>query len=355
MIKKDLMKYLKQGAKFLFVMLLFIINSNVAAADTESELKFYINPILPSSQLDGGASDYFDLNIEAGQSDVLALEVQNSSNETITIDISVHTAFTNVNGIVEYGKDAEDPDPTLPAMIDKLVTPAGEITLDPKEKKVVEMPIAMPEESFEGVLAGGIRVQEIANENDAGNDTQGVAIKNAFSYVIGIVISNNRTSVSPDIELMDVFPDQVNYRNVFSATIQNFTSTFVNKLEVEASIREEGSDEILYETEQTNMQMAPNSHFHFPIPLNGERFRSGTYVLNMTARSGEEEWEWTQTFEVESDKAASLNRADVTIDSSINWWMVGTITLFMIIILFIVIFLVMKKNKEVKAGKKTEF
>lgn len=330
----------------------FLVSTILVVADSGSELNFYVQPVFPSSQLEGGATNYFDLNLEEGKSDTLELEVQNSSDKTITLDVSVHTAFTNVNGIVEYGKDAEEPDPTLPASIDELITSPGELTLDAKEKVLLKMPIEMPAKSFEGVLAGGIHVQEVSSDEGEESEGQGVAIKNAFSYVLGVVVSNKRTTIVPDLELIEVFPDQVNYRNVFSATIQNFTPTFVNKLEIEASIRAEGSEEVLYEAEKSNMQMAPNSHFNFPIPLDGDRFRSGTYVLNMTARSEGEEWEWEQTFTVESDKARSLNRADVTIDSSINWWMVGTITLFTLVVTFVVFFLAMRKKNKDKAKEK---
>ena len=40
-------------------------------ADTESELNFFVTPVLPESQLEGGASGYFDLNLGAGQTDTL--------------------------------------------------------------------------------------------------------------------------------------------------------------------------------------------------------------------------------------------------------------------------------------------
>ncbi|EPH91450.1 hypothetical protein D922_02701 [Enterococcus faecalis 06-MB-DW-09] len=345
-IARKAKRILNQAVWITIAVVFFLISTILVAADSESELNFYIQPVLPSSQIDGGSTNYFDLNLEAGESDILELEVQNSSNKTITLDVSIHTAFTNVNGIVEYGKDAENPDPTLPESIEELISAPGEVTLAANEKVMLQMPIQMPSENFEGVLAGGIHVQEIPPEEEEDDAEQGVAIKNAFSYVLGVVVSNKRTTVEPDLELIDIFPDQVNYRNVFSATIQNFTPTFVNRLEVEARVREEGTQEVLYEAEKSNMQMAPNSHFSFPIPLDGDRFRSGTYILNMTARSGDEEWEWEETFTVEQDAARSLNRADVTIDSSVNWWMMGTITLLAIVISSSVVILIKRKKQE---------
>ncbi|EYT94337.1 DUF3324 domain-containing protein, partial [Enterococcus mundtii] len=137
--------------------------------------------------------------------------------------------------------------------------------------------------------------------------------------------------------------DQLNYRNVISANIQNFTPTFVNRLEVEATVQKVGEEEILYQASQEQMQMAPNSNFNFPISLEGDRFRSGDYVLKMTARSGKEEWEWERKFTIDADEARALNRADVTIDTSTNWWMIGAI-MFILLLIILVIILIMKQR-----------
>lgn len=257
-----------------------------------------------------------------------------------------------MNGVVEYGRDAESPDPTLPASIDELVEVPETVSFDPLEKRIISLPITMPEEEFKGVLAGGIRIKEVISEEEQTQSAeQGLGIRNAFSYVIGVVVSNNRSATDPGLELLDVFADQVNYRNVFSAVIQNYTSTFVNQLEVTAEIRSIGSETILYETSQSAMQMAPNSHMHFPIPLNGDRFRNGEYVLNLTARSGEEEWSWEQTFSVEAEDARRLNELDVTVDTSLNWWMIATAGLISLFLLLAIILIVRQKKNAKEGGK----
>lgn len=321
-------------------------------AETESELRFFVTPVLPDSQLENGASGYFDLNLDAGQTDTLGLALQNSSDQDIVIAISAHTAYTNVNGVVEYGKDAEDPDPTLPADLAELIETPEEITLTANEKKTIELPLTMPKEAFEGVLAGGIRIQEVLSEEEQAQEGEGVAITNAFSYVIGVVVSNTRAKTEPDLELLDVFADQVNYRNVFSAQIQNFTPTFVNQLEVEATVRAEGENDVLYEAAQTGMQMAPNSHFNFPVSLNGDRFRSGTYVMSVTARSQEHEWTWEKTFTVEADDARRLNREDVTIEEGLNGWLIAAISV--IVFLAGILVYVLYKQKKATTNKETE-
>ncbi len=345
-------KKLNQAKKLMlcFLALFFAFLPTVGWANTESELNFYITPVLPDSQLDNGASGYFDLNLAPGSSDTLGLEIQNNSDQAIEVQVSAHTAFTNVNGVVEYGKDAEEADPTLPYTLAELIEAPGMITLDANESKTIEFPITMPEEAFDGVLAGGIRVEEVKEESEQEQEGEGLAIKNAFSYVVGIVVSNNRSATDPGLDLLDVFADQVNYRNVFSAQLQNYTSTFVNQLAVQATIRAEGEDEILYQTNREGLQMAPNSSFNFPISLNGDAFKSGTYVLNMTARSEGEEWTWEQTFTIDSETARRLNQEDVTLDNSINWWMIAAIGI-LLILLAVIGYLIYKNKKQFAVEK----
>ncbi|MDA9471613.1 putative cell wall surface anchor family protein [Enterococcus sp. 5H] len=283
----------------------------------------------------------------------MTLKLQNAGSEPVKVQITPHTAYTNVNGVVEYGKDAEVPDSTLIYSVEELIETPDIIELAGNEAKTVTLNLQMPDEEFEGLLAGGLRIAEVTEESEVEDTGEGVAIKNEFVYIIGVVLRNDRTSVQPDLELLDVFADQLNARNVISATIQNFTPTFVNRLAVEATVQREGETEVLYEAHQEQMQMAPNSYFDFPISLEGDRFRSGTYVLNMTARSGEHEWTWSETFTIDADQARRLNREDVTIDTSMNWWMIGALILLIAVIILVVILLV-KRKKKPKKRKKTK-
>ncbi|EPH64231.1 hypothetical protein D931_01725, partial [Enterococcus faecium 13.SD.W.09] len=95
------------------------------------------------------------------------------------------------------------------------------------------------------------------------------------------------------------------------------------------------------------MQMAPNSNFNFPISLEGDRFRSGNYVLELTAKSGDNEWSWTREFTIDADDARKLNREDVMIDNSPNWWMIGVLILLTLLVV-ILLYLALKKRRQEK-------
>ncbi|WP_269924635.1 DUF916 and DUF3324 domain-containing protein [Enterococcus innesii] len=277
----------KQVMGIAFLLFLFIGAPGMSGATTQSELPFHVVPNLPQSQLADGNSGYFDLEMAPGTSDLLGLTIQNHSTDDIVIEVSAHTAFTNGNGVVEYGKDATEPDPTLLHSLADLIDSPGEITLSANEKKTIELPIHMPEAAF---------------------------------------------------------PGQVNYRNAFRATLQNPQPRFLNQLEVVATVRRADQEEILYEAQREGMQMAPNSHFHFPVSLAGDRFYSGEYVMSLTARSEGEEWSWEYPFTVEADVAKHLNREDVTLDPEANWWLISTFGLVMVL-LGTIIWLLWKNKK----------
>nr|AAN78208.1 hypothetical membrane protein [Enterococcus mundtii] len=344
-------KKIQQAGMVLLLLLVSLLVPMRVGAE-EGTLNFYVTPEFSDNQKSGN-DRYFQLNLAPDATEKLTLKLQNANAEAKKIKITPHTAYTNVMGVVEYGQDAEKADPTLQHSLGELIEQPEIIELGGNETKTVTLDLKMPKEAFDGFLAGGLRIEEVKeNTTDETTDEEGVAIQNEFAYIIGVVVSNKQDAVQPDLELLDVFADQLNYRNVISANLQNFTPTFVNRLEVEATVQKVGEEEILYQASQEQMQMAPNSNFNFPISLEGDRFRSGEYLLKLKATSGEEEWEWERTFTIDADEARTLNRQDVTIDTGINWLFIGVALLILTLFGFIVYLLVQKKRTTEKEEPK---
>ncbi|TPD97768.1 DUF916 and DUF3324 domain-containing protein, partial [Enterococcus sp. PF-3] len=259
------MRHKQSMQKRLWLLAVLFFFLPLSAQAEETALNTHVTPLFPESQVDK-SKGYYELLLAPGQKETLQLKVGNSSSEPINIQVTPHTAYTNTLGNVEYGKDAKEADPTLIHSLDELMTPSEVITLAGKETKTLEIPLQMPKDAFEGYLAGGLRITEIKDEEESETpEGEGVAIKNEFAHVVGVVICNTGDSVQPELELLDVFADQLNYRNVISATLQNFTPAFVNRLEVEAMVKRAGENDVLYKAEKEMMQMAPNSNFNFPI------------------------------------------------------------------------------------------
>lgn len=325
----------------LLVSVLFLLLPNIVFA--QADVPFSVSPVFSESQSED-ITNYFDLIMEPGEIESFGVALRNETTEPVEVEITAHTAYTNVNGVVEYGRNPEEVNPTLLYALGDLLTTPDILVIPAGETIVAPIEITMPKESFEGVLAGGLRIQEANKEGTSGD---GLVIENEFSFIMGVVVSvsNNRRTVTPELELLDVFANQLNYRNVFSATLQNYTPTFINQLEVDAKIRAVGEQEVLYEAQKSGMQMAPNSHFDFPIALEGKRFQAGDYILSMEARSGEHEWIWEYEFTVEADEARQWNRQDVDIDSAISIWIIILIGLLLLLV-GIVVYLLLKQRKK---------
>ncbi|AUJ87111.1 DUF916 and DUF3324 domain-containing protein [Enterococcus sp. CR-Ec1] len=342
-----------QQAGLVLLMVFVSLLAPMRVGAEEGTLNFYVTPEFSDNQK-AGNERYFQLTLPPDTTEKLTLKLQNANADAKKIKITPHTAYTNVMGVVEYGQDAEKADPTLKHSLDELIEQPEILELGGNETKTVTLDLKMPKEAFEGFLAGGLRVSEVKEDTtEETSDGEGVAIQNEFAYIIGVVVSNKQEAVQPDLDLLDVFADQLNYRNVISANLQNFTSTFVNRLEVEATVQKVGEEEILYQASQEQMQMAPNSNFNFPISLEGNRFRSGEYLLKLKATSGEEEWEWDRKFTIDADEARALNQQDVTIDTGTNWWMIGSIML-LVLLLGINLYLFFHKRKNEQSNKSNE-
>lgn len=85
-----------------------------------------------------------------------------------------------------------------------------------------------------------------------------------------------------------------------------------------ATIKRAGENDVLYEFSKEMMQMAPNSNFNFPISLEGDCFCSWNYLLELTAKSGENEWSWTREFPIFADDACKLNQSLTNSDDWFN-------------------------------------
>ncbi len=311
----------------------FSINADAA------EIGFSVSTVIPDNQVDKGQT-YFDLLMKPGQEQTLEVELRNGTAEEIEVEAVVHSATTNSNGVVEYGERDIDPDPSLRYNMSDLIELEEHITIPANATYVLQMDLTMPVEEYDGVLAGGITFSEVEKEEAQDETDDGIAIQNKYAYVVGVVLRENENAVEPDLDLDRVFANQINARNVISANIRNFMPMYMNNLEVEAEITGQGETEVLYSAARADMQMAPNSNFDFPVPLEGQKMRAGTYTINVIARSMGQEWTWSKDFTITDEEARVFNETDVEIeadDYTLYYIIAGIIILAVLIIAAVVI------------------
>ncbi|MDZ5759628.1 DUF916 and DUF3324 domain-containing protein [Carnobacterium maltaromaticum] len=339
---KKVLTYLVLLSGTVFVLL----NGNQKAQ--ASQLNFNVEAIIPENQVDKNKT-YYDLRIEPGKTQDLKLMLHNSTDKDVSVELTAEAATTNLNGVVEYGKTKAKRDSTLKTSIGEIVTLSEENPVIPaKGSKEITLTVKMPTTDFDGVLAGGITVKETSPATDkATKETKGMAIENRYSYVVALVLHGKNETIPSELKLNKVKATQVNVRNVISANLQNTKAKYLNQLSVDAKITKKGENKTLYSVKKEQMQMAPNSNFNLPIPLNGAALKSGKYTLKVKADSQGNTWNFTRDFNISAEEAKKLNEQDVSIEKDNTWLyvLIGVILLAALLILF---YLIMRKRKKEK-------
>ncbi|TXR68230.1 DUF916 and DUF3324 domain-containing protein [Bacillus sp. AR18-7] len=313
----------------------------VGFAAESPQVPYEVQAILPENQQDFTAT-YYDLRVIPNQQQQLEVILRNHSDNDIEIDIERTTAKTNRNGLIDYGIPDTVLDPSLPYAFSTLVQGPSTIKLKPKEEQRVTFTLKMPETIFDGILLGGLRFQQ----KDVKNSIDEGPIQNRFAYNLAVKLQETDTLVTPELKLLKVQPELRNYRNVLAVTLQNERSQLVKGLNIEAKIYKKGQKNIYKQVKSTDLSMAPNSSFDYPIKWENTPFEPGIYELKMKAHAGEQEWSWNKTFTIEAEKANNLNQKAVELKQENNGVMYLLIGLLIVLILAFAYYVYRTKRRQ---------
>lgn len=297
---------------------------------------YSVKAIIPDNQLETGKT-YFDLLVKPGETQQLTLEVTSSSKETLNLSITPYSATTNQNGELEFSVEPSVHDATLTYPMSQLISGSQSVTLPPMATKEVTFTLKVPKDPFLGKLVGGFTIYDLANDQEVKTSGKNeVQIRNVFSVVVGIRLQETLKKIQPKLVLNRVKADLFNYRTAMTANLQNTQPTFISNLNVTAKIKKAGSRKVLYEGEKTEMTMAPNSNFDFPIMLENQQVGPGKYVLELVAKSGDYQWSFSKKFTVSKAEADKLNDQALELVDKANPWLF-ILTLFLVISVIVVI------------------
>lgn len=349
LLGKETMMKLPQKIVGLLVGVIFMSLSFSSGAKA-SELNFGIAPVIPENQIDKSES-YFDLKVLNQEKQLLELKVANRTEKVVTVETDLKRATTNVNGIVEYGENENSTDKSLKMNIEEIVTVLDkEKVLKPNSEGTIRIEIKAINADFPGVLASGLTFKEKVSESEEEQqEEQGLAIKNEYAYVVALLLQGNvlQNDITSELLLNKVQPDQLNYRNVIIANLQNPQPKYLNKIKIDGQVRKKGKTETLYAIKKENLQFAPNSNVDFPIPLEGEKLKAGVYELILDVVSDSGKWHFQKEFTITAEKAKALNKQDVSIEEDNTIWyvIVGAVALLLLTIIILII-VIRKKDKK---------
>lgn len=308
---------------------------------TDGRVGYSVQAILPENQRDAKVS-YFDLRVEPGQQQDLEVEIFNHEDSELTVEVKPTVSSTNRNGLVVY-EEQEEMDESLTYPLTELIEMESNIIDVPAgESKVVTVQLSAPEESFDGVILGGLHFEKVPEE-EAESSGEGVSIENRYAYVIGLQLSQNDEPVKPELHLKSIEPSLVNYRTAVVAQIQNPQPLLMGGVEIKAHVYEAEGTEPIKESEMKEVSFAPNSTMDYVISWENQRLEPGEYRLEMTAVDGDETWEWNEPFTI-TEEASLLSEEAVELEKA----SFGPTILFIVIgiLIIIILFLVFKLLKK---------
>lgn len=341
---------------WLIVILYIGINSGflsiIAQASDDDGSSFTYKVIQPENQHNKKVG-YFDLRMTPDQEQTVIIKMNNSSDKEITVNVSLNSAKTNTNGVIEYGPSKLEKDKSLKYDFADLVKGDTTVKIPPKQSVDYPLTIKMPATQFDGVISGGIYMIQKGQTED-----QEAMIKNEYGYLVGMILTETDIAIKPSLQLNKVFAEQQNYRNAVFINYSNTQPAYIDNMTVDVQIMAKGSDEVLYDTKQNKMRMAPNSQINFPVLMNGEKMVAGDYrahVLVTTDNDGR--WEWEQEFTITDEEADKFNQEDVSLlqESRVNWPLILILVagaLSMVLGIFFVVHFLNRKKKRAKKRRK---
>jgi hypothetical protein len=313
----------------------------------ENAMGFRHEVIFPPSQQDNRG--FWNLLLAPNTQETASILLTNTTNQEIRVNLSMISAKTNASGVIEYSPNELPFDDSLIHNIEDLVELPEYVLLAAYEERKIDLTITMPDENFDGMILGGLHLQQ---EPDLQAEEQNQAtIINRFAFVVGMVLRNNNHTTIPELRLNEVVAGLHNHHNAILIDISNVQPEILSELTLNVQIHRLGSEEILFETQKSEMRMAPNTNILFPVDSNGQRLIAGEYTAFISATSGENVWQWHENFTITTQEASKLNRQAVGLlpeTRGHNWWLSGGLVGLILAIIGILV----KKSQENRQLKK---
>ena len=346
--------------KYLMVFLTIVVGAFVAivfnqgevkAAATASQINYSISPELPDNQVAQNIG-YYDLKVDPNQKQTIKFKINNYDTTDHTYMVSVNRATTDFNGIIDYSAHGVTPGNDLRYNIEDLVTYPHEVSVSAKSSKEVSINLNAPKGNFDGVLLGGIFVEE-NNQVSQAKATKGISLRNRYSYVLGLQLQQNTDPVRPDLKFVSAYQNDVNGQIAVNAVLDNDVPTLERKVSVDARVTPANSKKVVLKLSKQNMTFAPDSKFSLPIDVNNttgpnknKRLKPGKYTVyvKVLANDRKNSWNLKRDFTITARQANKINHK--TPNRSMDVWIILGLILILVAIGVIVIIYYRRRRKN---------
>jgi hypothetical protein len=326
-----------------FFIFCFLFGQTLPVFSEEAQMDYRITANLPDNQRTKD-NTYFDLQITPGKKQTIAIEIENTSNQTKKIVVEANDATTSDGITIAYSRTENEliANPKFSQIITK-EQQQRTIELAPNEKKNVTFDLTYPKEEFAGYVLGGIHVYEQIENQQQENQT--INFYNHFAYSIAVKLQTSDEKLTPELTLGKIKLDTENNHPIVKAELSNPIATMIDNLAIDATISKDGKTIETYQSKYG--KVAPNSMFHLIIPLSKGTLAPGTYHFSGKATAGDYHWEWEQDFEVAGKDYQLVEKENVAPKKTpIYWLILAAIVVFILLLLLVIIYIRRKKEKH---------
>lgn len=292
---------------------------------------FSVAATIPENQLDKNDS-FFNLSMHSDIEQKLTSTIYNVTNHEIKIEMAIHTAHTNENGVIEYVHPLKQADASLRYRMNDITKISGSkiVTIPANQSKKVTAIVKIPKTNFDGVIQGGWFFKKI-DDKVTGNVEGTLNVESQYSYVIGLKYTLGKVP-APRLMLESVEPGLKNYHQSIFSNIRNTAAVMIPHIDTDTTITNKATGKIVQKEKKADVEMAPNSGYHYPISTHDKNLEAGTYHLHMIAKNKSNRWIFDRDFTITKSVAKKYNSAAV-VNHRVNiWWFVLSGALGMLLI-----------------------
>ncbi|MBO0468674.1 DUF916 and DUF3324 domain-containing protein [Enterococcus plantarum] len=330
----------------LFLFVIYPLETLAQESNQEPMNGFSYQVIQPENQLNKDVG-YYDLLMKQGQKQKVELILYNTTKKAFDVSTKLSGAKTNGNGIVEYAPNDLKEDGSLKYKFTDIVKTSDRVTVPAEGNKTVIVDITMPEDSVEGLIAGGIQLQLI----EEGQNTEKEIIQNKFAYLIGFLLSeSDTTAIKPNLKFNEVYSKVSDGQHTLFLNYSNTRPIFVENMDVAVKVFKNNLNKELFEIKKSELRMAPNSMIDFPISLDDKKLVKGEYKVQADVRlpTGEN-WKWERNFTVTQEDLSTLsaqkNQMNVDATNPIYKVLLGVIVVVILVLVMVIILIKRIKSK----------
>ncbi|MFC6293698.1 DUF916 and DUF3324 domain-containing protein [Lactiplantibacillus daoliensis] len=320
-----------------------------AATGPSNNIGFSVSAQLPSNQLNKDHS-FFDLKMTAGQTQTLKTTIYNVTKRDMKIKTGIHTAYTNDNGVIDYVKQAKTFDPSLKYQLGRLTKLTGEkvVTVPAESSKVVEAQVKIPKTDFQGVMLGGWYFEKL-DEKVTSEVQDSMNVHSQYSYVIGMKYSFGKAP-NPELQLAKVGLGLKNAHQAVLSSLRNVSAVIVPNLNLETTITDKATGKVAKKEKKSNVQLAPNTVYSYPLLVGSSGLKPGDYHLQMTVKNKAHHWKFEKDFTITPAAVKKYKHQSVENSGISPIWLVlwGAIGMLIVVGLVLWFFYFLKRRTHTK-------